>query len=434
MRILKNIPCVSETSNPTTMDAIAGEMLNIETSTHHFIDGVISDVPMSEYRGYPKIIDGTIQYTIEASTGYIFVPVGTNLDDFESKLYFPLQRLESEMVRRDNRPSTPLKNYHTIKSNFNTNIKIKSGQKIMQLTNPKPKQNYNRKQQKATNVLRQFVQDLDDSRRGRFTWIIKHIDKFEYEISSDNIEEATSRFACSVFWDGDDICTLEHNEITFEFSKQLLKGYKLLVNESVQLFKHGSPLMFELSSYWSSITNSTNAKSFLRDIPANRVYEIGRELLEFKPVKLNEIGDDTSTDVCSKCRSILWGPNYALAGNIKDPENTLCIAVCPLCLHSSPEDKPLESKYFRVFRTNFERTAEELLASPTISETKRDILKESLKGTVNQSIHTNGMTIDYLQVGDKYISFSNQDQFLYTDLVNREQFKNILVCKATSIE
>jgi hypothetical protein len=151
------------------------------------------------------------------------------------------------------------------------------------------------------------------------------------------------------------------------------------VNEQLTLFKHGNPLLFELSDHWRGINVSSTASDFLRNISENKVFECEHKKLTFKPVNLSDTGHEASTEVCSKCHSLLVGENYALAGNVKNPDSNLCVAICPLCLHSSPEDKPIEMKYFRVFRVNFPRKIEDVIDDPNISEDRRSVRHEALK-------------------------------------------------------
>lgn len=427
MRIIKN--------NEGIFAIIAGEMLNIETSTMHFIDGkplkVGEEISMEAYKGYPKIVDGTVVNIVRAAFGYIYVPVGTEIDNFEAELVLALQRLEHQMINPEGKDQEVLRQFHTVRAGYNTNVKIRSSQRLTQRSSHAAPSNHRRQNPGATNVIRQFVKDPgSDFRRGRFTWCVAPISQFVFDINSDNIEDAISRYACSVFFDGDDICKLGHNETTFSFSRNMLKGSTNIIDEDIKLFKYANPLLFELSDYWCT---HYAAVSTMRNIPENKVFEVDYHTLTFQPVKIADNSEDTSTDICAKCRSVLWGDNYALAGNMKDPENTTCTAVCPICLHTSPEEKPMEEKYFRVFRVKFPRSMEEMLSSPKISAERKELMLEALKKFERKDLNSNGINISYTMIGDKYASFDNIDNFLFTKLANIPDFTNRKICSASVI-
>lgn len=428
MRIIKN--------NEGIFAVIAGEMLNIETSTMHFIDGkplkVGEEISMDTYKGYPKIIDGNVVNIVRAAFGYIYVPVGTNLDEFEEELVLALENLEEQMINPEGKDPEVLRQFHTVRAGYNTNVKIRSSQRLTHRSSHAHAKAQRRQNPGATNVIRQFIQNPDgDLRRGRFTWCVMPINQFVFDINSDNVEDAISRYACSVFFDGDDICKLGHNETTFSFSREMLKGSTNIINENIKLFKYGNPLLFELSDYWCE--GDRTAAATLRNIPENKVFEIEYHSLTLKPVKIAENSEDTSTDICAKCRSVLWGDNYALAGNMKDPENTTCTAVCPICLHTSPEEKPMEGKYFRVFRMKVPRSMDEMLSSPKISAERRELMLEALKKFERKELYSNGVAIYYTMIGDNYASFDIIDNFLFTKLANHPDFANRKICSASVI-
>lgn len=410
---------------------IAGEMLNFETSLKYFSDGealeVGKDISAEEYHGYPKLIDGTTVYAIRGSFGYIFVPPNTNLDLFEENLIYSINELEGTMVTPNDRQIDVLKSYHTTRAGYSTNIKVKSS---LALTVASSERRVPGRRGEVKNTKRQFIREFDDHRRGRFTWLITTINKFDFTINSDNIEDAISRFALSVFYDGDDICKLDHNKSTSEFSRDLLKGSSNIVDETVTIFKYGNPLLFELSDYWRKCTEVVT----LRNISENKVFEADYASIQFKPVTLFESGGVTSTDVCSKCRSILYGDNYALAGNIKNPNTNLCVAICPICLHLSSDDKPIETKYFRVFRVTFPRSTEDMLAVKTISEQRREIYTEVMKKVEHCELAIANRTVKYIMIGDKYMAFNRIDDYLFTKLSTHPDFANRKVCAVNLIE
>jgi hypothetical protein len=434
MRIIKGVQDVFAT--------IAGEMLNIETSSLHFLNGIPlkvgTEVSSEDYRGYPKIVAGSVVHIIRGSSGYIFVPIGTNMIEFQEKLIAAILELESTMTRPDGSDHNVLKQYHTVKCNYNTNIKVKSALSVTQGSNaPKPAPiRYGARNAAVTNNLKRiFVVDPEnDSRRGRFTWFLKTFDEIEQEITSDNMDDSVARFACSILHDRDDICKLEHNQTTFEFSKEFLKGYDNIVDENITLFKHGNPLLFELSEHWRTAHVETTAVSFLRNINENKVYEADHAALKFKPVHIADSTGESSTDICSQCRSLLVGDNYALAGNVKNPGSDMCVAICALCLHSSPEDKPVEAKYFRVFRVTFPRRVEDLVDALTVSDQRKELRREALKRVESKKLYVDEKNVSYIMIGNKYAAFASVDDFLYTKLSVHPDFANRKVCNATLVE
>ena len=423
--------------------AIAGEMLNIETSSLHFLNGVPLkvgiEVSPEEYRGYPKIVVGSVVHIIRGSSGYIFVPIGMNVVEFQEKLIAAILELESAMTRPDGSEPNVLKQYHTVKCSYNTNIKVKSALNVTQASNaPKPAPaRYGVRGAAITNNLKRvFVADPEiDSRRGRFTWFLKSFDEIEQEITSDNMDDSVARFACSILYDRDDICKLDHNQTTFEFSKEFLKGYDNIVNENITLFKHGNPLLFEISEHWRTAhVVDASAESFLRNINKNKVYEADHASLKFKPVHVADSTGESSVDICSQCRSLLVGDNYALAGNVKNPDSDLCVAICALCLHSSPEDKPIEAKYFRVFRVKFPRQIGEMIDTANVSDQRKELRREALKQVRSKELCVGDKNVDYIMIGDKYAAFKSIDDFLYTKLSVHPDFANRKVCNAVLVE
>lgn len=395
MRIIKSVAGIA-------VDAmtIAGEIYNIESSTLAYMDGKRLDGPK---RGYPRIQIGTVDRVIRSVEGYIFVSPGTNIDVFENEIVGALACLEMA----DTEALTHLKKYHTLKMSYHTNIKVKSALNVTATSTGR-----------RNNVKRQFarIQNVGDLRKARFTWYIVPISKFEFAINNNNISDAISRYICSVFYDDDDICSLPHNGITFNFSYELLKGYKNLSSRSVMLTSFGHPLAFELSSYWRDYSGSIT-KSSLRNIPRAKVYEAEYGLLKLKPVKLSDEGKGveptTSTEVCSKCRSLLYGDNYVLYGNIKNPDADVGVAICPLCLHTSPGDKPIEMKYFRVFRVTFPRSADSIIEQEQNPDIK-DIFNEASKGVFRKRLEEGDRIIDYAEIGDKWVGFNRMSDYLFT--------------------
>src|ERR1700744_2274063 len=337
MRIIKNIQDVAE--------AIAGEIYNIESSTLSYIDG---RELVNKQRGYPRLIDGDTTYTIRAAYGYIFMPAH-DMEFLIARLTECIQSLDKKTIDQS------LKRYHTYNMSFNTNIRVKSSQNRT-IVNTGTKEDGQLK--KYRNVLREFVL-ASTMREARFTWIIKPIEAFDWDITSHNMSEAIAQYACSIFYDKNDICILDHNDTTFEFSKKLLKGWDSIINETVEIFKHGHPLQFELSGAWGrGGKNRVNIPLKLRELNKD-VYEINYEKLHFKPVSLDD--KSLATGICSECHDILWGDNYVLAAHSSNIDDKYNVPICPICLHNY--EPPLEMHYFRLFRTTFPHSVYDMLES-----------------------------------------------------------------------
>lgn len=417
MRIIKHVDNV--------FAVIAGEMLNIENSTLQYINGE----PVVEIdRGYPKIIDGTVVNIIRAAWGYIFVPPGMDRDSFQKELIPVLQR----MADSTGKDADSLNRPHTIFNSRHSNIKIKSRQHRTSASY----ENQPINKRTAMEVFRQFVLNPHERRTfGRFTWIINAISDFDFKICSNNIDDALGRFACSIFYDAENICMLEHNAVTFEFAHDLLKGHSNIINSSVRLFKYGHPLLFELSEFWRESANSNFASTFLRNLVKEKMFNGEYASFKINPVKLTEEGDQTSIEVCTVCRSLLWGENYIVADAIKSPERELCIAICPICLHSNPEKLgALQLKNLHIFRVNFPRTAFDMIASPNIPAERKDILIEALTGITIETVLVSNSAVKFILIGKKYVSFDDINKYLFTGFSNNEIFAGRKVCSVSFIE
>jgi len=438
MRILKKAE--------TAIDAVAGEMLNIEMSVFHFIDGLpttygseFGPKTAADYRGYPRLIEKigadddpaqkVITYDIKSTCGYIYVPVGFDIKLFEAQLMECVIGKEATIVRLDGRPMNNLKEYHTIQHGYNTNVMIKSAQNVTADSSVRAAPRNRRAVDGVNNVKRQFLQSLDDQRRGRFTWFIIPIDQFDDTISADNIEDAISRLASSIFYDGDDICKLNHNDVVFDFSKKYLRGYDLIVNEKITLFGYGHPLLCELNEHWRTTEFTSDD---MRDIDSARVYSYDYGKLEFKPVRLIESSMESSIDICSKCRCQLYDENYALAGSTTDPAQTACIAICPICMHTGPDDRPIELKYYRVLRTRFPKTINDMIELSSGSDELKKMRKCAMGGY--QRMCLNGEKGKCTLIGNDYIAFDNMNEFLFTNLSRHPILSNRKVCMARLIE
>ena len=215
----------------------------------------------------------------------------------------------------------------------------------------------------------------------------------------------------------------------FEFSKKLLKGWDSIINETVEIFKHGHPLQFELSGAWGrGGKNRVNIPLKLRELNKD-VYEINYEKLHFKPVSLDD--KSLATGICSECHDILWGDNYVLAAHSSNIDDKYNVPICPICLHNY--EPPLEMHYFRLFRTTFPHSVYDMLESPKISAAKKDILKSVLAGITFENIKIFDTDLEYICIGDKYVAFTNCDNFLFTGVMVHPEFINKKICQVRLI-
>jgi hypothetical protein len=404
MRIIKDVDNV--------IKVIVGEMLNIETSTLSFIDGNPADVPANLYGGYPRLIDGNIINIIRASVGAIYLPEDVDIHVFTELIIQQIEIMEKDIKQGKYKCPIPLERYQTIKSGPVTNLKLKSSQMLTVMS-----EKANNKI--ANNVRRAFIKGGEGAENGRFCWKIKAISCFDFLIcSSDGMRYNIERHAASIFYDKDDICSLGHNDVTFTFTKEMLVGYKNMIDETVKIFEYGPPLLIELGKdqmTWHSFCSDVN----LRNIDRNKVYSRDYLSLKFKPiVVLAE--DGAVTDVCVRCHNLLWGDNYAL--DFADGDK--CSAICSLCLHSVDAAEPYEERAYYIYRFTSPRSVYDMIDATEMSDIKRDILLNMLKHIeVRHITLKNGSTIPYYVIGDDYIGIIHPQTYLFSSLCKHPELE-----------
>lgn len=399
MRILK-------ASNNITDDIknIVGEMYNIESSTYTYENGKKVNDPID---GYPQITIENINRVIHAAEGYIFVSPDIKLDLIESMI---INTLYEPICMELEFPPKHLKTYRTIRMDYHTNIKIRP---IFDITVAN--------QAHPNNVKRQLarISDLCENRKATFTWFIIHINEFNFSINNTNIESAVSRFICSILYDSDNICTLDHNAITMNYNQQLLRGWSMISHQSMRLTSYGCPVMFELNSQWRN--NDETYINNLRSIPRAKIYENKYGVIKLKPIKNksdNKKETETETDLCYKCLTPLYGDNYILYGWIKNPDSEFGKAICPFCLHNDVSRVPIEMKYFRIFRVTFPKTVEDMIEKDD-NKIRREIMYEAIKSLRKcQFINKNGSGVNYIEIGDNWLGFKNINEYLYCTFSN----------------
>lgn len=387
MRIIKS-------KGADTFKVIAGEMYNIESSMLKYIDGEPVQNPI---KGYPRVQHGNIVDIIKSECGYIFVPAETNLIEFENGLVDAITLLTTI-------DKPPLDSYHSAEIGYCTNIKVKSSLVRARKTTDR----------ESTNTCRKFGLTAGKYTSARFTWYIVPINKFVFEIESDSMSDAIARYVCSVFVDLDDICKLGHNETTFEFSRDLLRGADNIIPHKVKLFTNGPPLLVELSTHWREMPeiksrNINNSNLFIGKYNDFTIHD----------VLINDKTFERSNEICAGCQSPLWGDNYILTkGDVL--EGT---AMCPLCLHNADDEARLDKKNV-LYRVAFPRTAETMIDMITGDETLRDIYLELNRQNIYVSMNVGERNVKYTLVGKKYAAFEHLDDYLFTHLMFTPDLKS----------
>jgi hypothetical protein len=400
MRIIKGFPTLSKAA-----EVIAGEMYNIEAGRLIFIDGKALDEPHAHY---PVIADGAIVNRLKSPLGYIYVGSNVKLDEFEELLI-------SAILMLGQVHGSSLAAPHTVTAGLITNIRVVSQQQITRRSN-----NLN-----TINVLRQFTRTAPSgniTHPARFTWVLRNISTFDYTITSTSLRDDIARFSASIFYDTDDICTLDHNAITHAFSRELLRGYSNIIHDvdTIIISAVGHPLAFELSDYWRY--NKISRRS-LHDLPARKIFSVDRRALTVGAVDmLGETSDVVSEEICMICRSILWGDFYIFAGHIDDPTNPISGGVCALCAHEKRDAATyLENRYFRIFRVTSDITPADMISRAPVS--KREILTDILNCVKRVCINTHLVTL----LGDHYAAVDT-DAYLYGGLWAAPELAGRRIC------
>lgn len=413
---------------------IAGEMLNREASLKHFVDGAPRETMPKDYVGYPSHeIEGR-KYAIKACAGYIYIPIGVDISHFIKIITDAVESLQCDMVRLDGKDIKHLQDHQTHECGFNTNVRRS------ELT----KQNASSVQKSA---IRTIIPHTGKGSCARFVWKVTHARDIDLSVNSENIDDAISRLGSGIFWDGDDILVLSHGTVTFKFGENAFKANARVVPERITLINADNPLLIELNNYWKESLPSTIAVDFLRDINTKKLYAADTSIVEIKPVKISEDNATISNEICSRCKNPLYGDIYGLYGSVTKPEDAVEVngklrvtAICPMCLHSGPEDAPIEQKYFRVLRFKFQRTIDDMIDMLGGSDNLVNIRKESLKGVRKCNIQglsekeaKEGDEIACYLIGDEYVGFESVKNYKYTRLVNEPLIRDRIVCKIVMV-
>jgi hypothetical protein len=400
---------------------IAGEMFNREQSINHFVNGVArTELPAEGYSGYPSFTTATRKYTLKARAGFIYLPSRIDLEWFVETIKKVIGDMGFE-ERLDGQPITTNCS-HRMGANYCTNV-------IME----------------AKDIRAFSIGDgktVGDNVAGsyRFLWQVRHISTINTAVIGMQPDLTIQRLA-GIFWDADDITVHPHGTLTFEFSDDSFKYSDRAVKESVILFNNPSnPLMFELSEYWSEASSGTDAKEFMRNINLNKLVAADISQVEVKPQRIDDDSPAMSTEICFRCKEPLYGEVYGLAGHVSKQDEPIVVngkiivtPICPLCMHTTPEDSPIEQKYVRTLRLNWNRTALDMIDRKDFDGDKADICREVLKQIKPMKVKIDDVDFVFYLIGEKYVGFVNKDAYKFTKLVNAPFLEGRKFCKVTMV-
>lgn len=418
MRIIKN-------NSPNIYKTIAGEMLNIEGSIYHYLDGEPRPAGASDYKGYPRIEYNGIVDIIRGMSGCIFIPEYINGDEFIENITKELLVLEKSLIDQNNEDN--LKLYHSLMKSHGTNLKVKSSANITQSGKLSVIRDVKQ------NLKREIVLGNTFFSKTRFTWNIKKLSQMITEVTTLNIESAISTHALSIVYDQDDVLVHPHNHITFDYTVHDLRADKSYIpGPVITIFKWANPLAIELNDYWRWKMNIPEHNVMpLRDIKRD-VLTCEIDQLDFLPVAIE--GNLHSKSVCSQCKEILYDDNYVLQGNKYIPSRKLAVPVCPLCLHSV-SNRDVESEYDYLLRVKFPNSIFDIMGLRHVSDQRKDIYKEIFKNaTYKEKKLADNLTIYYILIGDKYVGVANINALMYTNMLQSDELKNRKFCHVVLIE
>ena len=414
MFVVKNDPRYN------AFEVIAGEMLNREHALNHFVNGEPRTEMPEGYVGYPSYTTSTRKYVLKETAAFIYIPEIVNLDWFVTTITKVIDG--KQMSRLDGLPLST-KCAHRLGDNYCTTV-IKET-----------------KYQRRFTIEDGKIHEKDDKTGTvRFLWQVRHIPTICTDVLGTQPELTIQRLA-GIFWDADDITVHPHGTLTFEFSEESFK-YSSRVTHDITLCNNSSnPLMFELSEYWSGAVSSTEAKEFMRNINLNKLVGATFDQVEVKPVKVDDESTAVSTDICFRCKEPLYGEIYGLSGYVSKQDEPIVsngkiiiTPICPLCMHTTPEDSPIEQKYVRTLRLTWNKSPHQMLESKGFPYEKDDICREALKQIVPYSVKIgNDISCKFYLIGDKYVGFTHSKDYKYTKLVNAQFLANRKFCKVMMV-
>jgi len=398
-----------------TLDGLCGEMLNLELG-QNFFDG---DKPRGvAIKGYPSIkVDG-VDYYIKAADGHIYYTRTANMAHIIAWIEKKLIEMEEQYIN-----GTPneghLNSYHAVDMSVFTTVKAKPKMKHpieLPCTSPRPAR------RRLINITSANQLDPDsknahsdelDAHIERFRWLLIPIDMFDMEISDSQRDIAITRHMCSIMLDIDDITKFSHGDITYHFGHFHARSWDQMLKEKVSLCNYSNVAAFELNAAWKDSRNL-----YVRDITG-----------PFQEVDLSKM-DLKNGNNCAKCNAVLYDRNYILVGSLVSQDATqkkaaksskkqfICeagsnMAVCPLCVHFNGAD--LTRQFRNVYVARWEKTVFDVIAKSKFSKTKADILTTAITEGIKEQTQVEGSkTFTYYEIGNKYLAFSEPEDFLYS--------------------
>ena len=413
MFIVKNSP------DRNAYRVIAGEMINRELSINHYLDGKPRETLPQDYVGYPSYVSGNKKYSLKLVRGHIYIPDFIEKEAFVNSIMKILGDIEAP-ERLDGRDLNTTSCSATVPSNLCSDIIV------------------------DVNTRRKFMFTPERSTYSqgvKFVWIIQHISEINVKIDSRYPQVAIAQLA-GIFWDFDNVLSLPHNSISFDFGKVSFKAFRHMTKERVILILHAhNPLIMELSEI--QIVNKdhnihkVSIGEYTRDISLKKVYTASIDQVIVRPIRLEN--DVTSTEVCILCHEPLYDDIYGLCGRTSSDDPIISTdgkifidPVCSLCLHTTEEESAIERKYMRVIRVKWSKTTLDIIKSKNFSAEKEDICIEVLKGVIpyQAKINTN-TTVNFYLIGEKYVGFTTKNHYMYTALANEHIMRGRKACRVT---
>jgi hypothetical protein len=393
MKIVKNSP------ERNAYMVIAGEMLNFETRTWLYDNGVKRDELGPEHKKYPTYtVDGTT-YNIAAAQGTIYVPTGTDLERFIAIIENATNKLNPDAAQPEIMLYVGNGSY----------IKTTCSHRIIYTDNT----DFNRKK----NHLNSYT----------FMWHVVDVSKMSFAVSPSNPGNLIG-----VFWDAHNLLSEPHDTLSFTFGKDSFIATQRMVQQlsTIRIFGNGEPLTIMLNKYWHD--HSTDIT--LREVTPYKVVEINPDQVYVIPVRLAESTAAHSKDICSRCKGMLYGEYYGLynTSGARSPDKTntglyRVVPICALCLHTASDNLPIERRYQYVFRLKHHKTVQDIIAATDDIDT--DILLEIAKSLTWHEMRCYWGTVQFCLIGDKYIGITEREHAMYSGIVNAPELDGRQFCK-----
>lgn len=306
MRIFKNTPNVHT--------CIAGEIINLLTSTQYFDAGELLEKPI---RDYPSIIDSNVVYSIDLEKTCVYYPYGYNYVNNYNKISDKIKELYGMISEEESQ-----RMYWHMKCDNSSLTVVRTKKKRSSLE-------YILKNYKLANFYPGFGYTESGSKYGTFMR------------------------DCGIFVDTSDLTHLEHNSVTFEVNEKLFPSTKNIINNKVLMSDLSNPIAFELNL-------RKNSKRLRRRFIHKKIVH----------VSYDSIPGLNTLQKCCDCKSLLYGDNYVFQGNIAKSNMNERIVVCPLCTHYSSN---YDINYFSVFTVTYPKSIHDAI-DLIHTDTKADIL------------------------------------------------------------